>query len=241
MSVSEAQKRATAKYEKENYDKILVRFPKGTKERILNVTSGSVNNYIIQNILSILETDEGASVAEIEEPQSAPQAANSREIPNTVETKPESKKIDLQALYEEYGKDAILSAMGQINIMGKYGNELLQELVKYAKEQEPEQPTEPDQSEPEVEPQSETRCEDNTDHLLELQAAIEAKKAAQDKAAEDAQRAEEERIEREKAENVAEIMAIAERLRNGEEPKEDPEKEQARNVSKVLANTQYYQ
>ena len=45
----------------------------------------------------------------------------------------------------------------------------------------------------------------------------------------------------EKAENVAEIMAIAERLRNGEEPKEDPEKEQARNVSKVLANTQYYQ
>ena len=67
MAVSEAQKRATAKYEKENYDKILVRFPKGTKERILNVTSGSVNNYIIQNILSSLETDEGASVAEIED------------------------------------------------------------------------------------------------------------------------------------------------------------------------------
>mgnify|MGYP000441725741 CR=1 FL=1 len=64
---------------------------------------------------------------------------------------------------------------------------------------------------------------------------------SEDKAAEDAQRAEEERIEREKAENVAEIMAIAERLRNGEEPKEDPEKKQARNVSKVLANTQYYQ
>ena len=106
---------------------------------------------------------------------------------------------------------------------------------------EPEQPTEPDQSETEAEPPAETLCEDNTDHLLELQAAIEAKKAAQDKAAEDAQRAEEERIEREKAENVAEIMAIAERLRNGEEPKEDPEKEQLRNVSKVLANTQYYQ
>ena len=74
-----------------------------------------------------------------------------------------------------------------------------------------------------------------------MQAAIEAKKAAQDKSAEDAQRAEEERIEREKAESAAEIMAIAERLRNGDEPKEDLEKEQARNVSKVLANTQYYQ
>ena len=107
--------------------------------------------------------------------------------------------------------------------------------------EEPEQPTEPDQGGPEDEPQPETRCEDNTDHLLELQAAIEAKKAAQDKSAEDAQRAEEERIEREKAENVAEIMAIAERIRSGEELKEDPEKEQLRNVSKVLANTQYYQ
>ena len=100
---------------------------------------------------------------------------------------------------------------------------------------------EPDQSEPEAEPSSETLFEDNTDHLLAMQAAIEAKKAAQDKAAEDALRAEEERIEREKAENVAEIMAIVERLRNGEELKEDPEKEQLRNVSKVLANTQYYQ
>lgn len=37
-----AQKRATAKYEKENYDKILVRFPKGTKERILE-TGGPVS------------------------------------------------------------------------------------------------------------------------------------------------------------------------------------------------------
>ena len=35
MPVTEAQKRATAKYERENYDKVLTRFPKGTKERIL--------------------------------------------------------------------------------------------------------------------------------------------------------------------------------------------------------------
>ena len=31
---SEAHMRATAKWEKENYDKVLVRFPKGTKEKI---------------------------------------------------------------------------------------------------------------------------------------------------------------------------------------------------------------
>lgn len=140
-------------------------------------------------------------------------------------------------------KDRI-KALG-LTVNGVINNGVLMYLDSYEKEhlsvEEPEQPTEPDQIEPEDEPQAETRCEDNTGHLLELQAAIEAKKAAQDKAAEDAQRAEEERIEREKAENVAEIMAIAERLMNGEEPKEDPEKEQARNVSKVLANTQYYQ
>ena len=135
-------------------------------------------------------------------------------------------------------KDRI-KALG-LTVNGVINNGVLMYLDRYEKEhlsaEEPEQPTEP-----EAETSSETLFEDNADHLLELQAAIEAKKAAQDKAAEDAQRAEEERIEREKAENVAEIMAIAERLRNGEEPKEDPEKEQARNVSKVLANTQYYQ
>lgn len=157
-------KKAVNKY-RDNFDIIQIRFPKGTKDRIIASGAKNVNDYVVRCVLDALSSD------------------------------------------------GVSSEIG-----------------------EPEQPIEP-----EAEPQSETLCEDNTDHLLELQAAIEAKKAAQDKAAEDAQRAEEERIEREKAENVAEIMAIAERLRNGEEPKEDPEKEQLRNVSKVLANTQYYQ
>lgn len=47
--VSEAQKRATAKYEKEKYDKVLVRLPKGTKAKIQSV-SDSVNGYITQAI-----------------------------------------------------------------------------------------------------------------------------------------------------------------------------------------------
>ena len=57
MAVSEAQKRATAKYEKENYDKVLVRFPKGTKERIER-QSKSINAYIIQAVRERLEADE---------------------------------------------------------------------------------------------------------------------------------------------------------------------------------------
>lgn len=162
-------KKAVNKY-RDNFDIIQIRFPKGTKDRIIASGAKNVNDYVVKCVLDALSSD--------------------------------------------VISDKII---------------------------EPEQPTEPDQRETEVDPPAETLCEDNTDYLLAMQAAIEAKKASQDKASEDAQRAEEERIEREKAENVAEIMAIAERPRNGDDPKEDPEKEQTRNVSKVLANTQYYQ
>ena len=50
--VTEAQKRATAKYERENYDKILLRLKKGTKDKILQKigTDGSVNGYIAELI-----------------------------------------------------------------------------------------------------------------------------------------------------------------------------------------------
>lgn len=54
ITVSKAQKAATAKYEKENYDKILVRFPKGTKEKI-KVKSDSVNGFIVDAVNKELE------------------------------------------------------------------------------------------------------------------------------------------------------------------------------------------
>lgn len=55
MAVSEAQKRATAKYEKERYDKILTRFPKGTKDKILETGAQSVNRFIIEAVNEKLE------------------------------------------------------------------------------------------------------------------------------------------------------------------------------------------
>lgn len=54
ITVSKAQKKATAKYEKENYDKILVRFPKGTKEKI-QAKSDSVNGFIVNAVNKELE------------------------------------------------------------------------------------------------------------------------------------------------------------------------------------------
>lgn len=55
--VSAAQMRATAKYEAANYDKVLVRLPKGTKDRI-TATGATVNGFINHLVLSALNTIE---------------------------------------------------------------------------------------------------------------------------------------------------------------------------------------
>ena len=57
MPVSEAQKRATAKFEKERYDKVLTRFPKGTKERILATGAESWNSFIISAVNEKIERE----------------------------------------------------------------------------------------------------------------------------------------------------------------------------------------
>ena len=50
---SEAHMKATAKWEKDNYDKVLVRFPKGTKERIKQ-TGSSTNGFVVAAVLEKL-------------------------------------------------------------------------------------------------------------------------------------------------------------------------------------------
>ena len=55
MAVSEAQKKATAKYEKEKFDKILTRFPKNTKDKIKETGASSVNNFIVTAVKNELE------------------------------------------------------------------------------------------------------------------------------------------------------------------------------------------
>ena len=53
---SAAHMRATAKWEKENYDKVLVRFPKGTKEKITN-TGNSLNGFIVSAVNEKLDRE----------------------------------------------------------------------------------------------------------------------------------------------------------------------------------------
>lgn len=55
---SAAKMRATAKWEAANYDKVLIRFPRGTKERI-TATGESVNGFTVAAVLDKLEWMEG--------------------------------------------------------------------------------------------------------------------------------------------------------------------------------------
>ena len=54
ITVSKAAQKATEKYAKENYDRILVKFPKGTKERIQS-TGETVNGFINKAVAEKLE------------------------------------------------------------------------------------------------------------------------------------------------------------------------------------------
>ena len=60
MAVSKAQQKAVAKYEKENYDKVLVRMMKGRKEEIqahAQARGESVNAFINRAITETMERD----------------------------------------------------------------------------------------------------------------------------------------------------------------------------------------
>lgn len=50
---------------KENYDKVLTRFPKGTKERILNTGAESINAFIIQAVNADLDRIESHNKSKV--------------------------------------------------------------------------------------------------------------------------------------------------------------------------------
>lgn len=54
ITVSKAAQRATEKYDKKNYDRILVKFPKGTKQQI-QATGETVNGFINKAVAERLE------------------------------------------------------------------------------------------------------------------------------------------------------------------------------------------
>lgn len=64
MATSKAHIRATAKYEKNNYFKTLVRFKKEDEERIRNAAGDSLNGFIVKCVLDKLNGEESTEVAD---------------------------------------------------------------------------------------------------------------------------------------------------------------------------------
>lgn len=81
MATSKAHIRATAKYEKNNYFKTLVRFKKEDEERIRNAAGDSLNGFIVKCVLEKLN---GAEAAEIQD--SAPNTEAAEIAPVETET-----------------------------------------------------------------------------------------------------------------------------------------------------------
>ena len=55
VKASPAKMKYIAAYESENYDKVLIRFPKGTKERI-TATGTTVNGFTVRAVLDKLQS-----------------------------------------------------------------------------------------------------------------------------------------------------------------------------------------
>ncbi len=111
------------------FDRIAVNLPKGTKERIKELTGKSCNAYISELVIKDLETLKGKKA----------EPSGSQQEEKTEEESPEPQIIDISALYKEYGRETILSALGQVEIYDKYGESILHELVEYARTQQIEQ------------------------------------------------------------------------------------------------------
>lgn len=63
MATSKAHIRATAKYEKNNYFKTLVRFKKEDEERIRNAAGDSLNGFIVKCVLDKLNSEKSTEAA----------------------------------------------------------------------------------------------------------------------------------------------------------------------------------
>lgn len=93
MSVTKAQAKATAKYEKSNYFKTLVRFKKEDEERIRMAAGGSLNGFIVQCVLDRLDELERSKTApKHEQPANTP---TDSENANTTVTEAQAEKKPL--------------------------------------------------------------------------------------------------------------------------------------------------
>lgn len=116
MAVSKSQAKATAKYEKNNYFKTLVRFKKEDEERIRAAAGDSLNGFIVQCVLDALDKPEPTVQAPIL-PVEAAEPAKPKYLPPTSEN---LKKIDFKLLKG--------NPLYQLGVMEQFGEDTVNQL-----------------------------------------------------------------------------------------------------------------
>lgn len=106
---------------KENYDRVSVTLPKGTKERIKE-KGYSINGFIADAVVEKLDKDEV---------NNALQGEKSQEKDKHEEFTDRLNKESLEALYKEYGEMGTKDITLQLEIMGKYGIKAFEQYVEY--------------------------------------------------------------------------------------------------------------
>ena len=119
MSTPDYVKKAQNRYNSK-FDLVQLKLPKGTKDRIRELTNESFNAYITKLVLDSLKTPYNAT--------------ESKEIPlceqDTVKEEKHEIKPNTAQLYEKY-KGNLSDIMTQLEIRDKYGNDVLVELLKF--------------------------------------------------------------------------------------------------------------
>ena len=120
MAISKSQAKATAKYEKNNYFKTLVRFKKEDEERIRAAAGDSLNGFIVKCVLDALDKSEPSVQAPNPTVEPA-KPAKPKYLPLTPEN---IQKVDFALLKTDMHY--------QLDIMDAFGSDGLQKLVDLA-------------------------------------------------------------------------------------------------------------